>query len=295
VTVGADVDHYHPTFDADSIFNWFTHNPNTTAQGRVAVRITSQIDLAAQGGVRLFATDGDPDDFGSAQCEAIRSSGETDADGKAERCLDGLARYGIAMWLAMIPAALALGLDERLLREAPIWLKPLKFLASLGLFALTTVWFIGLLPEARRRAWPVRAAVWTLIAAGSFEIVYIVLQAALGAGSHYNVGDPLHAVLYSLMGLGALALTATQPALAWLLLRHADPRRAPAYRLAVVIGLVLALQQAELITDPKVTSGFVLVLLFMKGPLEHLVSTLPIVSRAQIAFRRIACGRCGVA
>ena len=34
-------------------------------------------------------------------------------------------------------------------------------------------------------------------------------------------------------------LTATQPALAWLLLRHADPRRAPAYRLAVVIGLVL--------------------------------------------------------
>lgn len=56
----------------------------------------------------------------------------------------------------------------------------------------------------------------------------------------------------------------------------------------VVIGLVLALQQAQLISDPKVTSGFVLVLLYMKGPLEHLVSTLPIISRAQIAFRRIA-------
>ena len=36
-----------------------------------------------------------------------------------------------------------------------------------------------------------------------------------------------------------MALTATQPALAWLLWRHADPQRAPAYRLAVVIGLVL--------------------------------------------------------
>ncbi|MGH8487037.1 MAG: cyclic peptide export ABC transporter, partial [Pseudomonas sp.] len=35
-------------------------------------------------------------------------------------------------------------------------------------------------------------------------------------------------------------------------------------------------------------SGFVLVLLYMKGPLDHLISTLPIVSRAQIAFRRIA-------
>ena len=35
------------------------------------------------------------------------------------------------------------------------------------------------------------------------------------------------------------SLSATQPALAWLLLRHADPARAPAYRLAVLIGLVL--------------------------------------------------------
>ncbi len=42
-----------------------------------------------------------------------------------------------------------------------------------------------------------------------------------------------------MMGLGATALTATQPALAWLLLRHADPQNGPAYRLAVLIGLVL--------------------------------------------------------
>uniref|UniRef100_UPI00036693E4 cyclic peptide export ABC transporter n=1 Tax=Pseudomonas tolaasii TaxID=29442 RepID=UPI00036693E4 len=40
--------------------------------------------------------------------------------------------------------------------------------------------------------------------------------------------------------------------------------------------------------DKTVMSGFVLVLLYMKGPLEHLIGTLPIVSRAQIAFRRIA-------
>ena len=150
-----------------------------------------------------------------------------------------LARYGIAMWLAMIPAALALGLDERLLREAPIWLKPLKFLASLGLFALTTVWFIGLLPEARRRAWPVRAAVWTLIAAGSFEIVYIVLQAALGAGSHYNVGDPVHAALYSAMAVGAIAMTATQPVIAWQIARHGGLVRGSAWRTSVLWGLSL--------------------------------------------------------
>jgi len=56
----------------------------------------------------------------------------------------------------------------------------------------------------------------------------------------------------------------------------------------VVIGLALTLQSLWPSADQTVMSGFVLVLLYMKGPLEHLVGTLPIVSRAQIAFRRIA-------
>ncbi|WP_109511488.1 cyclic peptide export ABC transporter [Pseudomonas ovata] len=56
----------------------------------------------------------------------------------------------------------------------------------------------------------------------------------------------------------------------------------------VVIGVALAFQAYWPTTDKSVMSGFVLVLLYMKGPLEHLIGTLPIVSRAQIAFRRIA-------
>lgn len=56
----------------------------------------------------------------------------------------------------------------------------------------------------------------------------------------------------------------------------------------VVIGLALGLQSLWPSADKAVMSGFVLVLLYMKGPLEHIIGTLPIVSRAQIAFRRIA-------
>ena len=56
----------------------------------------------------------------------------------------------------------------------------------------------------------------------------------------------------------------------------------------VVIGLALAMQSLWPSTNPGVISGFVLVLLYMKGPLEHMISTLPIISRAQIALRRIA-------
>jgi hypothetical protein len=150
-----------------------------------------------------------------------------------------LAWFGFGMLALLVPLVLAWGLDERTLRGANVWLKPMKFALSLGLFALATAWFVGHLMPAARRGRAVDGIVWVLIGSASFEFAYIALQAGLGRGSHYNVGDPTHALMYTLMGLGALALTATQPALAWLLLRHADPQRAPAYRLAVVIGLVL--------------------------------------------------------
>lgn len=150
-----------------------------------------------------------------------------------------LALFGFTLLALLAPLAVAWGLDERTLRGANVWLKPMKFALSLGLFALTTAWFIGHLLPAARRLRAVDVIVWVLIGSASFELAYIALQAGLGRGSHFNVGDAFHAVMYSLMGMGALALTATQPALAWLLLRHADRRRAPAYRLAVVMGLVL--------------------------------------------------------
>jgi len=150
-----------------------------------------------------------------------------------------LALFGFTLFALLVPLALAWGLDERTLRGANVWLKPMKFALSLGLFALTTAWLLGHLSPAARRLRAVDVIVWVLIGSASFELAYITLQAGLGRGSHFNVGDTFHALMYSLMGMGALALTATQPALAWLLLRHADRRRAPAYRLAVVIGLVL--------------------------------------------------------
>ncbi|AGZ36069.1 cyclic peptide export ABC transporter [Pseudomonas sp. SWI6] len=56
----------------------------------------------------------------------------------------------------------------------------------------------------------------------------------------------------------------------------------------VVIGMALVLQSLWPSDDKTVMSGFVLVLLYMKGPLEHLIGTLPIVSRAKVAFARVA-------
>ena len=151
-----------------------------------------------------------------------------------------LALFGTLLLAAMLPTAIAWGLDDRVLRGASVWIKPLKFMLSVALLAWTAAWFIGHLPPARRRGRGVTAVVALVIGAGGFEIGYITLQAALGQGSHYNVGDPLHATMYTLMGLGALLLTASQPLLAWLLWRSPDRRRPLALRLGVIAGLVLA-------------------------------------------------------
>lgn len=150
-----------------------------------------------------------------------------------------LAIYGGLLLALLLPFGLAWGLDERLLRGANVWVKPIKFTLSIAVLALTTAWFIGHLPAARRRGRAVDWIVWLLIGAGSFELAYITLQAALGQASHYNVADAWHAAMYTLMGIGALVLTATQPLLAWQLYRHPDSHRPAAYRLAVLLGLVL--------------------------------------------------------
>ena len=150
-----------------------------------------------------------------------------------------LARFGFVLVAFLIPMAIAALVDDRTLRGANVWIKPMKFAASVALLAWTTTWFVGHLPAARRTGPAVDRIVWLLIGAGTFELVYIALQAALGQGSHYNVGDPFHATMYALMGIGALILTATQPLLAWQLHRHPDASKPAAYRLAILIGLVL--------------------------------------------------------
>jgi len=150
-----------------------------------------------------------------------------------------LALYGALLLALLVPMAFAWGLDDRTLRGVSVWIKPMKFALSIAVLAWTTAWFIGHLAAPRRHGRAIDLIVWMLVGCGTFELVYIALQAALGQASHYNAENLFYVVMYSLMGVGALGLTATQPMLAWQLHRHGDTGRPEAYRLAVRSGLVL--------------------------------------------------------
>lgn len=59
ITIGGDYEYFRPTFDGDSIFNFFTHNAMKTLTGRAAIDVDA-FDFAASGGIRTYTTTGDP-------------------------------------------------------------------------------------------------------------------------------------------------------------------------------------------------------------------------------------------
>lgn len=140
----------------------------------------------------------------------------------------------LAMALAALPIMAALALDPRQFQGDSIWLKPLKFHVALALYTCTLAAFAMLLPECTftTRRW--RVWIGVVIAAITYELLWVGTTAALGTGSHFN-SNGIWGLLYGLAGLGAVTLTALAPTMApafWR--RHADP-----LMLSIALGLVL--------------------------------------------------------
>ncbi|MEP0321390.1 hypothetical protein [Bauldia litoralis] len=146
---------------------------------------------------------------------------------------------GLAMLALMVPTYAAYLIDDRLLNGINVWTKPLKFEVSIGLFLATLAWLWGYLPEANRKGRLLNGYAVAATIAATFEIAYMILQAGRGVHSHFNDTTALEGAMYSLMGLGSVTMTSMALVLGIALIRH--PRRdlSPAFRLSVVLGLVL--------------------------------------------------------
>jgi hypothetical protein len=161
-----------------------------------------------------------------------------------------LTIFAVIMLALALPTAVLMILDDRTWREVAIWAKPVKFMLSTAAFAAITAWFVGLLPKSVQASPLVHRLAWIVVITSTFEVGYISLQAALGQGSHHNMGDPLHAALFGLMAIAAVGLTATQAVLAGLIWRHSHERDSVFVR-SVIVGLMLTFALAT-------ASGFML-------------------------------------
>ena len=160
-----------------------------------------------------------------------------------------LMLFGAALLLCMVPAWQRARHDTRTIRGVGVWAKPLKFMAALALFAVTTAVSMlaaGAAPDAS--LWRIAALV---VATSTFEVTYITWQASRGEASHYNTSDALHTGLMAMMALGAIGLAASQAWLAWVIVRHQPGWLSSVAVLGVVTGLTMACVLATI-------SGFLL-------------------------------------
>ncbi len=114
---------------------------------------------------------------------------------------------GLALAVLCLPFAALHVADPRMLDGEGVWLKPLKFAASLSLYAITLAWAARWLTEGWRRHPLVRAHAVLVSACIAGEMAWIATGAAYGVRSHYNLDFPLVGAIYPLMGVLAVTLT----------------------------------------------------------------------------------------
>ncbi len=108
--------------------------------------------------------------------------------------------YGIVMihFISAIGCIVGLFIDDRTLMGINVWIKPLKFCISTGIFILTVGYLNTLYPFSIRKKNIINNLVsWTLL----IETGIIVYQASRGVQSHYNETTLLDGLLFAAMGI----------------------------------------------------------------------------------------------
>lgn len=159
----------------------------------------------------------------------------------------------LCLW-ALIPCALAMWLDARTVNGISVWIKPAKFFASLALYYATLAWMFGLLPRETQSTRSGRTIIGLAVAAGAYEMTWLVAAAVAGVPSHFNRTHWAWATAYNLAGLGATLLLVAVWMQGRLIARDRQVPLHPAFRLSLVIGARLAFV-ATLITAGVLASG----------------------------------------
>lgn len=136
--------------------------------------------------------------------------------------------------LALLCLALQI-FDDRLLNGISVWDKPAKFFAALAIQFATVSWGLSMLPQGEREGRAISWSMIVMVGAGWFEMAYIVFRAARAEPSHFNFSSPLSEALYSLMGLGAVAMTSVAFFVGYRLWRH---RQTGLWTEAAALGLM---------------------------------------------------------
>ncbi|MGE0311983.1 MAG: hypothetical protein AB7P21_10240 [Lautropia sp.] len=146
---------------------------------------------------------------------------------------------GVVALAVSLPLLVLAWFDPRVLNGVSVWIKPWKFHVSVGVHLLTLALAAAMLPETARNRLRLRGVAIVAVSCALGELAYITVRAGLGLHSHFDIGSTFSSVMYGLMGLGAVGLTACAGLLGWWISReHAFAHGAVVQR-GVAWGLML--------------------------------------------------------
>ncbi|MCS4435496.1 hypothetical protein [Aquiflexum gelatinilyticum] len=114
-----------------------------------------------------------------------------------------LGQFGLLNFILFFILLAISFFDDRTLNGVNVWMKPMKFAVSIGIFSWTMAWYLFYLPQIRK----VQKIKLTIITAMIIEMVIIIYQASRGELSHFNVSSVGNAVLFQIMGIAILINT----------------------------------------------------------------------------------------
>lgn len=104
--------------------------------------------------------------------------------------------FGWIMLATYIGAGLLYFLDQREIMGINAWIKPMKFSLSILIYSWTFGWMLDYLTNPTARRWITISATATM----TVEIFLIVMQAARGTTSHFNVHTGFDGAVFGIMG-----------------------------------------------------------------------------------------------
>lgn len=132
------------------------------------------------------------------------------------------------------------GFDARMIDGAVVWAKPLKFSISFTVLFATMALVEPYFSPSWRTGRMFAGIAMAMAAAMLLEMLYMIFQAAQMQTSHFNTGSPFTAVMYALMGVGAVALVLGVGLMGWAALRDKAASFGPGLQAGVAWGFILS-------------------------------------------------------
>jgi hypothetical protein len=148
-----------------------------------------------------------------------------------------LLAAGLAQFAALLAVLVAMLFDDRAILGINPWIKPSKFLVSVGIYLVTMAWMVQ---RVRGRHRSRQIVAWGILVVMVLENAAILTQAARGTTSHFNVATAFDAFVFNAMGIMIGINTALVAWLLVLFLRSPEPMPR-AMLTGIRLGLVLFL------------------------------------------------------